>query len=117
MATIVYQVNKKTGVKYAYESVSYWDKEKQQPRSKRKYLGRVDPQTGEIIKAKSRNNSGEKQQSPSAELKSLYEEIKRKDELIKELTAEVDKSNARYDELAEKVRKARLVIAEELADV
>ena len=46
MSCIVYQTDKKTGVKYAYESVSYWDKEKQQPRSKRKYIGRVDPNTG-----------------------------------------------------------------------
>ncbi len=49
MASIVYQVDKKTGIKYAYESVSYWDKEKQQPRSKRTYIGKVDPDTGEII--------------------------------------------------------------------
>ena len=49
MSCIVYQTDHKTGTKYAYESVSYWDKEKQQPRSKRKYLGKVDPETGEII--------------------------------------------------------------------
>ena len=47
MASIVYQIDKKTGAKYAFESVSYWDKEKKQPRSKRKYLGKVDPETGE----------------------------------------------------------------------
>jgi len=28
MAAIVYQVNKKTGITYAYESKSYWDKDK-----------------------------------------------------------------------------------------
>jgi len=27
MAAIVYQTNKKTGVTYAYESISYWDKD------------------------------------------------------------------------------------------
>ena len=27
LTAIVYQTNKKTGVTYAYESVSYWDKE------------------------------------------------------------------------------------------
>ena len=27
MACIVYQIDKKTGTKFAYESVSYWDKE------------------------------------------------------------------------------------------
>lgn len=34
---------------YVYESHSYWDKEKQQPRAKRKLLGRLDPETGEIV--------------------------------------------------------------------
>lgn len=49
MAAIVYQTSKKTGITYAYESVSFWDKEKQQSRAKRKCLGRVDPETKEII--------------------------------------------------------------------
>ena len=50
MSCIVYQTNKRTGIRYAYESVSYWDKEKKQPRSKRTYVGRVDENTGEIIR-------------------------------------------------------------------
>ena len=31
MPTIVYQENPKTHVKYAYESISYWDKDKKAP--------------------------------------------------------------------------------------
>jgi hypothetical protein len=46
---IVYQTNKKTGVKYAYESISYWDKDKQQSRAKRTCIGRVDPGTHEVV--------------------------------------------------------------------
>ena len=49
MPAIVYQTNKKTGVTYAYESVSHWDKVKQQSRARRKCIGRVDPETKEII--------------------------------------------------------------------
>jgi len=49
MAAIVYQTSKKTGITYAYESVSYWDKEKKQSRAKRKCIGRVDPETRKII--------------------------------------------------------------------
>jgi len=49
MAAIVYQTNKKTGVTYAYESVSYWDKQKKQSRAKRKCIGRVDPDTKKIV--------------------------------------------------------------------
>lgn len=49
MAAIVYQTNKKTGVVYAYKSVSYWDKVKKQSRAKRKCIGKVDPDTQKII--------------------------------------------------------------------
>ncbi|MCK9526573.1 MAG: IS1634 family transposase [Limnochordia bacterium] len=46
---IVYYTNKKTGITYAYENEPYWDKEKQQSRAKRKLIGKVDPDTGEIV--------------------------------------------------------------------
>ena len=36
------QLNKKTGVTYVYESVSFWDKEKKQPRNKKICIGRLD---------------------------------------------------------------------------
>ena len=48
MASIVKHTDKRSGITYAYESVSYWDKETKMPRCKRKLIGRVDPQTGEI---------------------------------------------------------------------
>ena len=54
MAAIVYQTNKKTGATYAYESISYWDKEKQQSRAKRKCIGKVDPDTQKIIPTRKR---------------------------------------------------------------
>jgi len=49
MAAIVHQKDKRSGLTYAYESVSYWDKEKKQSRAKRRLIGKVDPQSGEII--------------------------------------------------------------------
>ena len=54
MSAIVYQTNKKTGIKYAYESQSYWDKEKKQSRAKRKCIGKVDPVTGQIVPTRKR---------------------------------------------------------------
>ena len=36
---------------YVYRATSYWDKEKNQPRQKREYLGRIDTVTGEFIKS------------------------------------------------------------------
>ena len=49
MATIVYQKNKKTGAVYVYESEAYWDKDKKQPRSRRRYLGKLDPETNKVV--------------------------------------------------------------------
>lgn len=46
---IVNHKDKRTGVTYVYESESYWDKEKKQPRSKRTLIGKLDEATGEII--------------------------------------------------------------------
>ena len=63
MATI-YQTNKKTGITYVIESESYWDKEKQQPRSHRTIIGKIDPETGEVIPTKKYNRE-KKASSPS----------------------------------------------------
>ena len=49
MSCIIYQTNKKTGIKYAYRSESYRDPVTKKPKSRRTYLGRVDPVTDEII--------------------------------------------------------------------
>ena len=49
MSCRVNHLNKKTGVTYVYESVSVWDKEKQQSRSKQVCIGKIDPATGEMI--------------------------------------------------------------------
>ena len=47
--SIVKLKDKRTGTTYVYESESYWDKEKKQPRSRRKLIGKLDEETGEII--------------------------------------------------------------------
>ena len=62
MAAIVYQANKKTGVTYAYESISFWNKEKKQSRAKRKCIGKVDSETKKIVPTRKRilNTSKEK---------------------------------------------------------
>ena len=56
MSSIIKKLNKQTGVTYVYESESYWDKEKKQPRSKRKLIGKIDEETGEIVPTDGRGN-------------------------------------------------------------
>ena len=111
MSCIVYQTNHKTGVKYAYESISYWDKEKQQPRSKRKYIGKVDPVTNEIIRKKTREgHSADSGGADTADQPSFHEEIKKRDAVIAELREELKKKDAEYRKLLEMARKAGDII-------
>ena len=105
MSSIVYQINKATGAKYAYESVSYWDKDKKQPRSKRTYIGRVDPVTGEIIR------KGEKKKEESAEfsqpqnLQILQEEIAEKNRQILELKKEMATLTEKYHRTVKAIKQ------------
>ena len=43
------QYDKRSGKTYIYESVSFWDKEKKQSRSKRRLIGRLDEETGQMV--------------------------------------------------------------------
>lgn len=54
MSTVVYQKNKRTGLTYAYESISHWDRDKKQSRARRRCIGRVDPATGDIVPTRPR---------------------------------------------------------------
>ena len=89
MACIVYQTDKKTGAKFAYESVSYWDKEKKQPRSKRKYLGKVDPETGEIIPSRSASAPIKISEADANEIIRLRTAVEEKDAEIVKLTQQL----------------------------
>jgi len=62
---IVYQADRRSGITYAYDSNSWWDKEKKQSRSKRTLIGRLDEETGEIVPTDGRMK-GEKSPRPPA---------------------------------------------------
>ena len=113
MPTIVYQENPKTHVKYAYESVSYWDKDKKAPRSKRRYLGRVDPETGEIIE--SRRNREKQEAEPAAEesgpeVQRLMEELEKKDAEISTLKDALRELTSRHEETARVLKEVMALI-------
>ena len=46
---MIKQLDKRSGITYVYESTSYWDRAKKQPRSKRTLIGRLDPDSGEVV--------------------------------------------------------------------
>ncbi len=59
---IITQYHKDTDTTYVYESISRWDPEKKQARSTRKCIGKIDPETGDIVPTGKR---GRKKSSPS----------------------------------------------------
>jgi len=59
---IINQFDKRSGITYVYESTSYWDKEKQQPRANRKLIGKRDVNTGEIIPTDGRGRKNKENQ-------------------------------------------------------
>lgn len=61
MASIIKSYDKRSGNTYFYESESYWDKDKQQPRSRRKLIGKLDLETGEMIPTDGRGKNRSKQ--------------------------------------------------------
>ena len=86
--------NKDRDVTYVYDSTSYWDKDLKQPRSKRKLIGKRDPETNEIVPTDSRRNnknrpSRSRKSHSDTEYKSMYEQslsvIQEKDAVIFEL--------------------------------
>ena len=106
---IVKQTNKKTGITYVYESHSYRDKETKQPRAKRKLIGRIDEETGEIVptrkKAKNVTTSADDIVDTNASMNpvssdAFLETLKEKDETIKSLRAQVTRLSRERERLA-----------------
>ncbi|MDO5133111.1 MAG: hypothetical protein Q4D81_09030 [Eubacteriales bacterium] len=93
---IIRQTNKKTGITYVIESESYWDKEKKQPRSHRRIIGKIDPVTGEVVPTHQKKNSEpavkETSRSPATlpvDASDLNKEIRLRDARILELEQQV----------------------------
>ena len=129
---IIKKYNKTNGTTYVYDSVSYWDKDKKQPRSKRKLIGKIDPDTGEIVPTggrgrTSRENGNENTAAPSTgvtpvpvpehaaetseerDYQSLYEECRRSvlelEANVARLEACVSRLESERRELADKLQK------------
>lgn len=83
--------DKRTGTTYVYESESYWDKEKKQPRSRRKLIGKLDGETGEIVPTgkSGRKKSAQKETEENPEAVTQHIRIiAEKEEQIRALEAE-----------------------------
>lgn len=84
MSSIVHITNKSTGITYAYESFSYWDKEAKAPRTRRVYLGRVD-ENGNIIPKKDKTTNTKEPNQPDSTInyEKKYEQLLVENEALK----------------------------------
>ena len=107
---IIRQTNKKTGITYVIDSESYWDKEKQQPRSRRKI---IDPVTGEVVPTNRHQkrktvsaggspasstvkSAGDETRADQARILELEEQVSKLQKQKEELLKELDLLTARY---------------------
>ena len=98
MSTIVHHYDKKTGKTRVYESTPHYDPVTKQSRPKRKYLGTLDDETGELIPSSGRRgrrkssineptNTGT--DSTPAKIDALLKSISDKDDEIASLKSEI----------------------------
>ena len=104
--------DKRVGITYVYESESYYDPEKKQSRSKRKLIGKIDPDTGEVIPTGRRGRPSKSTTSDAVETdyRKLYLEVQKEqvktESKIKTLQSELEKEQqtvARYKERIQEI--------------
>ena len=112
---IVKSYQKKTDTTYVYESEPYWDSEKKQSRSKRKLIGKIDKETGQIVptgkrgrKKKSGEATGNEEtgsQKLVEKLESTIEEQKQEILSLRTDIADLKKENRRLQSQSMKAEK------------
>ena len=102
-----------SGVVYAYESISEWDPEKKQSRSKRKCLGRVDPDTGEIIPTSGKRGRPSKKKEDTAAGSENFDLT----EAMKKLADDCEEVKKQNRELIQENKKLRTVLSKVKKDV
>lgn len=110
---LIKQYHKDTDTTYVYESISYWDEEKKQSRSKRRVIGKLDPETGEIIPTGKRGRKPKAApDTPAdipAQLPKLYEDSQNR---IKELALTIDRKDLEIAGLRKEIRRLKDTLAQ-----
>ena len=79
MMSISKSYNKQNGVTYVYEVYeNYWNKEKKRPESRRRLIGKIDPETGEIVPTSRAKKRADKKDDDIQNFRIEYEVTKKK---------------------------------------
>jgi hypothetical protein len=107
--SIVKITDKRIGVTYVYnQQKGVWDSEKQQMRSKRTLIGKVDPETGETVPTKGwgKNRSSVQKKKTGKNYRELYEQEKKAIAELREAIAARDIEIAQLKEENHKLKKS-----------
>lgn len=105
---IITQYHRDTNTTYVYESTSYWDPEKGQSRSKRKCIGKIDPETGQMVPTGKRGRQKKADQDKTDNgLALLYEQSQKE---VCDLKAKVAMLEEQAATLAGENRKLRAAL-------
>lgn len=91
MPTIVKHYDKKTGKTRVYESTPHYDPVTKQSRPKRKYLGTLDTETGELIPSSGRRGrTSSSKNQPTITTNEIPTKVSNLEKIISNKDAEID---------------------------
>ena len=102
--------DKRVGITYVYESESYYDSEKHQSRSKRKLIGKIDPETGKMVPTgkkgrPSKNITSNGDIDYEKQCKTLQNQLENAEEKIKNLETELKAATASINDYHKILKK------------
>ena len=115
MSSIIRSLDKRSGITYVYSSESYWDKEKKAPRNKRILIGKINPETGEIIPTSGtrRRAMERKAREQEERLNSTVNGLEKdKSDLSERYIAALDQFDLQLQEIEEDIQEKRREIAD-----
>lgn len=112
--------DKRVGITYVYESESYYDSEKKQSRSKRKLIGKIDPETGKIVPTGKRGRPSKHTTSEADETdcRKLYSDIQNElakaEARIKALQFDLEKQRQIASRYKERIQEISVLCARKI---
>ena len=113
---IVKSKNKKTGITYVYESESYWDPEKKQPRNNRKLIGKLD-EAGNIVPTGGRGRKRKTEDPVDTRKQKLQDDLEASLAYYQNRSRELDTQNALLQNQVRKLEKEKNELLSSLADI
>jgi hypothetical protein len=113
---IVKSKNKKTGITYVYESESYWDPEKKQPRNHRKLIGKIDDD-GNIIPTGSRGRKRKDEEPQDSREQKVTDELESSLSYYQKRSREMETQNVLLQEQVRKLEKEKVELLSELKKI